>query len=124
VKSLLAKCWHSPLHFLFYFSGAIIVFSVLFFTQQSIPQGIPNSDKIGHIAVFFILALLLFKAVKFKRIWQILLLLSYGIGVECIQHFIPYRAGSLADVVADATGLLFFYLLTCNATLRRKLKAQ
>jgi len=99
-----------------------MLFSVLFFTQQSVPQAIPNSDKIGHILVFFILALLLFKSVDFNRARQMVLLLSYGIGVEIIQHFIPYRSGSVADVIADAAGLLLFYLLTTNTTLRLKLK--
>jgi len=123
VKSLLNKLWNNPLHFLAYLIGAIVVFSYLFFSPQNLPQNIPNSDKVGHIIVFFVLGLLLFKATVLRRSKQIVILLSYGIVVECVQYFIPYRSGSIDDVVADSAGILLFYLLTINSGLRVKLNS-
>jgi len=123
MKSLFFKLWHNPLHFLAYLVGAILVFSYLFFSPQSLPQEIPHSDKYGHVLVFFVLGLLLFKATNLRRRTQMLILLSYGVGVECIQHFIPYRSGSFDDVAADAAGFLLFYLLTTSTVIRYKLKS-
>jgi len=112
VKTLITKLWRNPPLFMAYLAGAILVFSYLFFSPQNIPQNIPNSDKIGHIIVFFVLSFLLFKAATIRRRWQMLILLTYGIVVECVQAFIPYRSGSVDDVVADAAGILLFYLVT------------
>ncbi len=110
------------MHFLGYFISAAIVFSYLFFSPQDLPKNIPNSDKIGHIIVFFFLALFMFKGTNLRRRTQMLILLSYGVIVECIQHFIPYRSGSFDDVIADAAGFLLFYLLTLISSIKLKLK--
>lgn len=123
MKRLIRKLWNNPFHFFAYLSGALFLFSYLFFSPQTLPQQIPNSDKIGHIIVFFVLGLLLFKATNLNRVQQMLLLLGYGIAVESVQHFIPYRSGSLDDVAADAFGITLFYLLTMIPALRLKLRA-
>lgn len=122
MKKHMSKLWHNPMHFLAYLIGATLIFSYLFFSPQSLPQDIPNSDKIGHIIVFFFLALLMFKGTRLRRRTQMLILLSYGISVECIQHFIPYRSGSFDDVVADAAGFLLFYLLTLASNFKLTLR--
>jgi len=121
VRIIILKLWRNPLHFIGYLIAAVVVCSYLFFSPQNLPQNIPNSDKIGHIIVFFTLSLLLFKATNWRRPIQILALLGYGVLVECIQHFIPYRSGGIDDVVADAAGIVLFYLLTLIPAIRKKM---
>lgn len=122
MKSLFIKLWNNQNVFLLNLLAALVIVSYLFFSQQQLPTGVPNSDKIGHIFVFFTLALLIFKATTLRRSYQMLLLLGYGVLVEVIQHFIPYRSGGLDDVIADVAGFVLFYLITLNTTLRLKLK--
>lgn len=91
---------------------SIVVFSYLFFSQQSLPSDIPHTDKYGHIVVFFCLSILFYKCMSISRRYQIAILVGYGISVECVQHFIPYRSGGLDDVIADTIGVILFYVLT------------
>ncbi len=114
MASFISTLWHSRAFSLSILTISILVFSYLFFSQQSLPQNIPNSDKYGHIIVFFCLSVLIYKCFNIARIWQVLILVSYGIAVECVQHFIPYRSGGLDDVAADALGVALFYLLTLS----------
>jgi VanZ family protein len=87
----------------------LLVCSYLFFSQQNVPTDIAHSDKYGHVAVFFTLSLLLYKGFSLTIPKQILIVFSYGIAVEIIQSFIPYRSGGIDDVVADLVGILLFY---------------
>ena len=70
------------------------------------------NDKANHFLAFGALALLgdfSFPVTRFalkKFLW----LLSYGVLIECIQYFLPYREASLLDVMADATGLAIYWL--------------
>jgi len=72
------------------------------------------NDKIGHALVFFILATLsdhAFATSKFnwnKALW----LIFYGVAIEVLQYFIPGRDFSLLDMLADASGLLIYFVLT------------
>jgi VanZ family protein len=65
------------------------------------------SDKLNHLAAFFTLALLsdfAFRGNGFGPA-KFLPLLGYGLLLEGIQHFLPYRDFSLLDLAADALGL-------------------
>jgi hypothetical protein len=41
---------------------------------------------------------------------KILSLLAYGVTIELVQHFLPYRDSELWDIVADGVGLLLYGL--------------
>lgn len=71
------------------------------------------SDKIQHFFVFFCFAILLEWSVKgqFNDIWKFLLLLSYGLFIECAQYFTPNRFFEWSDLLADGAGLLLLFLL-------------
>ena len=68
------------------------------------------NDKFGHILAFVILAFLLdfsFPASSYN-LSKILPLLAYGILIEIVQYFLPYRMFSLLDMLADAGGLVIY----------------
>jgi VanZ family protein len=76
--------------------------------DYSVAAGI--SDKINHLAAFYVLALLLdfsFPKSKFN-FRKILPLLFYGILIEWIQYYLPFRECSLSDFIADIAGLLLY----------------
>ena len=64
-------------------------------------------DKAEHAVVFFVLTLLVWlaypqRALALLSVW----LFAYGVGIECVQYFIPSRSFSLLDVLADTVGIL------------------
>ena len=65
------------------------------------------SDKLNHLAAFFTLALLSDFAFRGNSFWpaKFLPLLGYGLLLESIQHFLPYRDFSLLDLGTDALGM-------------------
>lgn len=111
MKNLIQNLWYSRSFSIIILSVSIIVFSYLFFSPQTLPDNIPHSDKYGHIIVFFCLSVLVYKCFNIAKRYQITLLVSYGVAVEGIQHFISYRSGGFYDVVADSIGVALFYLL-------------
>ena len=74
--------------------------------------GIPNMDKVLHASAFFSFAFLLDLATtgSFWR-WKLPLLLCYGGFIEILQAFVPWRSCSLADLAADACGILIYWVL-------------
>ena len=77
------------------------------------------NDKFGHAAAFLCLALLLdFATPKHRWGWmKILPLLAYGLFVEVVQYYLPYREFSLWDLAADGLGLLLYPI--CYPVLKR-----
>jgi len=93
---------------------------VLYLSTSKIEGPLPGdlSDKFYHGLCFFVLGLLCdyaypdtgFSAIKYTPLFL------YGIGIEIIQYFIPYRSFSLADMLADALGLLAYGLFALALT--------
>ena len=119
MKNLIKNIWQSRPLSIAILSLSVIVFSYLFFSPQSLPDNIPHSDKYGHIIVFFCLSVLVYKCINIAKRYQITLLVGYGIAVECVQHFISYRSGGFDDVIADAIGVVLFYILTLIPAFKR-----
>ena len=90
----------------------LIVIMFLATTRQSIPVVEDINDKANHLLAFGALAWLgdfAFPASKFglkKFLW----LLGYGVLIEFIQYFLPYREASLFDVLSDAAGLAVYWM--------------
>ncbi len=70
------------------------------------------NDKVAHIGAFYVSGLLADFA--FPRSYfgfnKILLLLGYGLLIEVVQYFLPYRDASMLDLLADASGLALYAL--------------
>lgn len=74
--------------------------------------GITLNDKVMHIFSFFAYAAL-FDMASTRSFWrfQVPILLGYGALIEILQSFTTWRSFSLLDFVADASGLLLYWLL-------------
>ena len=66
------------------------------------------NDKLGHALAFLFLAALAHAGWPEQGFgWRHgLWLMAYGIGLECAQYFVPGRFFSVADMLADAIGIL------------------
>lgn len=97
---------------LFLFCILVILFLATTSIQFEIIENI--WDKLKHSFAFFTLYILFSLSYKEQTIIsKSLLLLLYGILIECIQYFIPNRYFSFLDVFADAVGIFIgisFYI--------------
>lgn len=80
-------------------------------TEYELAQSV--NDKLSHALAFFSLSLLAdfsFPRGKFSLI-KICPIIAYGILIECIQYFLPYRSFSLLDIAGDIAGVVIYVLL-------------
>lgn len=55
------------------------------------------------------------KGFRWPLTWQIGLLACYGVGIELVQHMLPYRQASFWDFIADLAGSLAYFVLAFYA---------
>ena len=100
---------------LFRLSLIIALILITYLTTTATDYSIAHkiSDKLSHTLAFIGLSLLAdfsFPVSKFG--WQkICPLFFYGIMIECIQYFLPYRSFSLLDMLADALGIATYVII-------------
>ena len=96
----------------------LIAYCIFIYVQSDYPSpdSLPAfefSDKLYHFAAFILMGVLFYRAFQtlpLKDNLQLLVLLSmisaslYGISDEIHQSFVPYRHGSISDVIADILG--------------------
>lgn len=91
---------------------AVTVLAVAYLSFMQVPEtGLQRiSDKVHHGVAFYVLAFLLdFAAPRSEfGLRKFFALMAYGVAIECVQYFLPYREFSLLDMVADAVGLLLY----------------
>ena len=69
-------------------------------------------DKANHFIAFLALYITLsFGYAKLKTQTKVLILLAFGIQIEIVQAFLPYRESSLLDIFADGVGILLGVLV-------------
>jgi len=86
-----------------------ILFFILYASVTKVNfQGPENSDKIFHIVMYFF-ACGAFYFLKIKKYY--LYAICYGICLEIIQYFLPWRSFSFLDIIANAIGASLFYIL-------------
>ena len=65
-----------------------------------------NSDKLVHMGVFALLAVLMAAGYpKLHKAFIALTLTSYGSIIELIEKPLPYRSFEVADIIADTSGV-------------------
>ncbi|WP_456375652.1 VanZ family protein [Thiolapillus sp.] len=89
---------------------------VTYMALTPLPEAIQENinDKLGHALVFLLLAALTHAGWPSRTFnWQHgLPLIAYGIALECAQYFVPGRFFSVADMIADAAGILAWLLVS------------
>lgn len=90
---------------------AIFILALSTIPGPSLPQQklLPHLDKIVHFIFYLILVILSFNGWKENKNGFIIisLVLSYGVGIELIQHFfIEKRFFDIYDLVANTAGVL------------------
>lgn len=68
------------------------------------------NDKVSHILAFVALSFLLDLSFPNRRfdLREVMALLGFGLLIECLQYFIPYRTCSVLDLGADAIGIALY----------------
>jgi VanZ family protein len=67
----------------------------------------PYKDKVLHAFAFFMLYLLAEQAFPEHRHFgrKVLFLVAFGVVIELVQFFLPWRSAEMMDVVADCAGI-------------------
>lgn len=90
----------------------VSVFVMLYFTTTASEPDIAQSinDKLSHGLAFLFLSLLTdFSCPEDKFTFRkVSPLVAYGILIECIQCFLPYRSFSVLDMLADIAGIALY----------------
>jgi len=111
------KCRHSIISFLYYWLPPILfcvfIYSISSMSCISIGPSLPYIDKVYHFILYFILALLLYRALSHTLtpvnrqygLWMALILtILYGCSDEIHQYFVPLRKADIWDLLFDAVG--------------------
>ena len=91
----------------------VIVTALTVMPLQEFPPAENINDKVSHLLAFLALAIVADYSFPEKDfiVSKGLPLLAYGIGIEIVQYFLPYRSFSVLDMIADAMGLLVYVLV-------------
>ena len=87
------------------FYGLLTVITWLAVTPLHVPQVDPDwGDKVNHAAAFGMLFFVGCYAYR-KALYLWFGLIAYGIFIEILQSFLPFRTASAEDVAADIAGI-------------------
>lgn len=70
-----------------------------------------GDDKVNHLLAFMALAFLFDYSFPSKTKQLVIVLLSFGILIECIQSTIPHRQADSGDLLVDAVGIFLFVIM-------------
>jgi VanZ family protein len=79
-----------------------------------------NSDKFLHALAFFTLAFLSDLSFPSGKLLlrKLIFLLFFGIFIELVQVYLPWRSAEMMDLVADCAGMVL-YLVPVSVVRRR-----
>jgi VanZ family protein len=89
-------------------------------------QPVTGNDKINHLIAFAVLAGLADGAYPGRANARVkwLLLIAYGLAIEIVQRYLPYRHFSWSDLGADALGVFLYAGIARLASAARAAAAQ
>ncbi len=89
-------------------------FSLIFIASvmpvAGIDTGLPEEDKIAHLIMYGLTAILLFRFFERKKTlngacyMSVVIAALYGAAMEVVQYFLPYRSFSVGDMTANTIG--------------------
>jgi VanZ family protein len=88
----------------------VIISFLAFAPVQNIKINENFGDKINHIVAFSTLFIIGNLCISL-RIRLVLLLILYGIFIEIVQYFLPYRIFSFYDILADIIGICVGFIV-------------
>ncbi len=92
------------------FYSALLVGCLMAFTPGDMGLQPQFNDKLLHASGFFVMAFLSHLAHPNKNsLWLIFGLTLFGVVIELVQAYLPYRTFSLWDWFADILGLLLYF---------------
>jgi len=89
----------------------IIFTAVLAFIPGFLRTAGSMSDKVNHTAAFMVMSFLAHRGLRMPVSRWTGLLVLYGVIIEVVQFFLPYRSFSLLDLLADLAGIALFLVL-------------
>ena len=100
---------------LYFFLGWVVFLTVMSLLPAGGVALGEKWDKISHFGAYFFTSLLFYYAFRsrFKQtdIYAVFFAFGYGVILELAQLFVPGRIFSLKDLVANCSGVLFFFVL-------------
>jgi len=97
----------------------MLVIYYLAFTSAQYQIQTTFSDKVNHAFAFFVLAFVQHIAYPQSSLAKsFTFLLLYGISIEIVQSFLPYRDGSVLDLITDTVSIAI-YLWLCRPYISR-----
>lgn len=86
---------------------SILLISVLSIQDISVESSANLSDKLHHFFCFLYLTIVTWLSRIFsKEFFLYVIVLAYGILIEIVQIYIPYRSFEFLDIFADLLGVL------------------
>jgi len=86
---------------------SVSLISILAVQEIDIESSTNLSDKLLHFGCFFYLtAVTWFSRIMHKEFLLYAIVLAYGILIEIVQIYIPYRSFEFLDIFADFVGIL------------------
>ena len=67
------------------------------------------NDKFLHFAAYIFLSFMADMLLNKKIIVSALILFLYGVSIELIQYYLPFRQCELLDIAANTAGIIVFF---------------
>jgi len=108
----------SRIHYILFFGWIILVAIGSLLPATSFPPWVDlggNRDKVAHFFAYFITSFLFYLTfhTRFKKsdIYAVIFSCGYGAILEVAQMLVPGRECSFKDLIANFSGVLFFFIL-------------
>jgi len=86
---------------------SIVIISILSIQEIDFQSSVNLSDKLLHLFCFLYLTIISWLSrIIYKELWLYVIVLAYGILIEIVQIYIPYRSFEFLDIFADFLGIL------------------
>ena len=93
--------------FRFILGISIILISFFSIQEIEVEPSVNFGDKLLHFSCFLYLTIITWLSrIINKELWLYVIVLAYGILIEIVQMYIPYRSFEFLDIFADFLGIL------------------
>ncbi|MBI5026114.1 MAG: VanZ family protein [Nitrospirae bacterium] len=97
---------------LFYTALIVIFILAVVPNYNYLPDVFSISDLLNHFMAFFMLSILFDSAYRSLRpMNKMIILFSYGLFIEIVQYFVPYRDFSFIDLSIDGLAVSLYFLI-------------